>query len=353
MDQQSPTSIELMVGLGFISLLAGWLTVRDYLRGQGLAEHEPRRPVPWNGAHVALVLMFFVGLSMIVGVWFYQRAESAHLADLDTDPALLFRITAATSAIQLLSAGFALVMLKRLAGASWEDLGLDFDFFAADVGLGVRAFLVAAAPVYAVQILLTTWFPSEHPIQTLMEQATPASLWLATLSAVVVAPFAEEVVFRLLFQGWLEKAMGRFSKAARPGHSRTSSSPGLDPVAHLGSAKELEPFSTGIAPTDHRTDPIALPLTGQDNPYSSPRAPLQSALPAERTHRSMANILSIVLSSALFAVLHSWPDMVALFLFALMLGYLYQRTHRVFASIVMHACLNLTSVCMLWVNLER
>ena len=52
--------------------------------------------------------------------------------------------------------------------------------------------------------------------------------------------------------------------------------------------------------------------------------------------------------SLLFALAHAtqWPDPVPLFLFALMLGYLYQRTHRILPSIVAHFVCNGTYVIL-------
>ena len=60
--------------------------------------------------------------------------------------------------------------------------------------------------------------------------------------------------------------------------------------------------------------------------------------------------LPIVVSSLLFALAHFGygPDPIPLFLLALILGYVYQRTHRIVPSIVTHALFNGMSLFALW-----
>ena len=58
----------------------------------------------------------------------------------------------------------------------------------------------------------------------------------------------------------------------------------------------------------------------------------------------------ILISSALFALAHwgNGPDPVPLFVFALGLGYVYQRTHRAWPCILIHMLLNGLSLSQLW-----
>ena len=74
---------------------------------------------------------------------------------------------------------------------------------------------------------------------------------------------------------------------------------------------------------------------------------LRDAQPRMPDEPSMAPILA---SSLAFAFVH-WdygPSWVPLFFFALMLGYLYRQTHRLWPSVVAHACLNgLSTLVML------
>jgi membrane protease YdiL (CAAX protease family) len=58
----------------------------------------------------------------------------------------------------------------------------------------------------------------------------------------------------------------------------------------------------------------------------------------------------ITVSSAAFGLAHFGygPEPIPLFLLALVLGFLYQRTHRIIPSIVAHGLFNMFSMIILW-----
>lgn len=196
---------------------------------------------------------------------------------------------AARSVGQVAWLAFALVYLVAKSGAYLDDLGFDAARLAGDMRLGGLTFLAALVPVYAVQ-----WFfvfvldmPSKHPLVELMEKGPGFEVMvLVTFVAVVMAPLWEEFVFRVLLQGWLENLLGRIREPHAP--------------------------------------------AGEENPGLAP----------------------IVIASAIFGALHMahGPDPVALFVFALFLGYAYRQTHRVVPSIVAHFCLNAWTMVSLWVK---
>ena len=67
-------------------------------------------------------------------------------------------------------------------------------------------------PVYAVQIVLVmvVGLPSSHPtVEQLMANPSLETIAAAALMAVVIAPLFEELAFRVLLQGWLERIGGR------------------------------------------------------------------------------------------------------------------------------------------------
>jgi len=65
--------------------------------------------------------------------------------------------------------------------------------------------------------------------------------------------------------------------------------------------------------------------------------------------------LPIAVSSAIFALLHysHGPDWIPLLLLAGGMGYLYQRTHRLLPSLVVHSLLNSLSMWGLWVAVKE
>jgi len=64
--------------------------------------------------------------------------------------------------------------------------------------------------------------------------------------------------------------------------------------------------------------------------------------------------LPILLSSFLFGLAHfsHGVDPIPLFLFGIVLGYLYQRTHRLLPSIVAHMTFNAFSMFQLWLSFD-
>ena len=69
--------------------------------------------------------------------------------------------------------------------------------------------------------------------------------------------------------------------------------------------------------------------------------------------RGLTAWLPIVISSLIFALMHysHGPDWVPLIILAAGMGYLYQRTHRVVPSLVVHALLNSLSMFGLWLQI--
>jgi membrane protease YdiL (CAAX protease family) len=130
---------------------------------------------------------------------------------------------------------------------------------------------------------------------------------MASLAAVVVAPICEEIAFRLLLQGWLEKLEDQWL-----GWRTVSAT--ADEIAADDEAASVAP----LAP-----DPPSRGVAGL--PYGW--AP-------------------ILVSSLVFAAGHlgHGPDPIALFVLAIILGYVYQRSHHILPCILMHSLFNLTTL---------
>ena len=207
-----------------------------------------------------------------------------------------------------------------------------------------------------------------HPIVRLLSEGKPWMLLVCAFSAALVAPIFEEFLFRVLVQGWLEAAQRRwrrrmptlrrlFPGAAGPilltsllfagVHFRVDSPP-MNPLylayVLMGQAV-MNLLTLGFAlfwlrtmrrataaDFGWRTDKLASDVrTGVIAflAFAAPIYALQSAL--------------IWLLPGYMAV-----DPATLFLLALVLGTLYYRTHRVTPSIVVHMCLNATSLAAAW-----
>jgi membrane protease YdiL (CAAX protease family) len=323
MEQTLPLPIAIVLyAFGGVSLAVGLGLVWRVARGETLVPYEDRRPAPWRAGHIALVLLYLLvplalehAEKLLVALEGAASGESLQPDELSG--ALVFM-----SLSSLLVVGATAAVCRILAGATWADLGWRPGTVAADVRLGIVAFVALAAPLYLLQWWLTRHFPSEHPVVELLNaRRDPAIVALCAISAVVVAPITEEWMFRLFFQGWLEALAGLGDE---------------NPPAHTLPAGGQPPVPM---PPDTPTSSIFAGSPCQ----ASPTAAAPAAAGGERT---ALRLMPIAASSLLFAALHQWPDQAPLFVLALVLGYLYQRTHRILPCIVLHACLNLTSLTL-------
>ncbi|HEX3659268.1 MAG TPA: CPBP family intramembrane glutamic endopeptidase [Pirellulales bacterium] len=323
-----PTPLTTLAGGVVIAVLAAsaalWLWIgKRWLRGQALLDDEPRRRVPWSGWQLLAIFLAYLllhfGFSRVAQDWARsgpnrpaassvvppEQRTKPHVADgakaeAGDEPAASHRpltipeMKAALLANAMVNVLFGLAVVAVLcfgrAGASWADLGLPLTRLAYDIRAGVIGFFVAVVPVQLLNTLLSAFWPGEHPIVTFLSKTTEVSgVLIATGAAVAVAPLIEELLFRVVLQGWLE-----------------SNEPHAD-------AAQFMP--DGRAPIAWRP---------------------------------------IILSSAIFALLHfgHGPAPIPLFLLALVLGFLYQRTHRIWASVTLHFLFNLSSLLALWVTLS-
>jgi hypothetical protein len=83
---------------------------------------------------------------------------------------------------------------------------------------------------------------------------------------------------------------------------------------------------------------------------SSVQSPVLEKPPAIGVAGLPFSWLPISISSVLFGLAHFGygPEPIPLFFLALVLGYLYYRTHRIVPSIVAHAVFNLFTMIVLW-----
>jgi membrane protease YdiL (CAAX protease family) len=196
----------------------------------------------------------------------------------------------ANSAVELCGLAIGIALMRFQADANWSDLGLNLSRPGRDIGLGAAAFLACVAPICGLQALLESRLNYTHPlVEALRAQPDKAMLISTTLAAIVVAPLFEEFLFRVLLQGWFEAIEAK-------------------------------------------------------------RRVLRLGLPGEGPAW-----WPIVLSALLFAMMHvgQGPAPIPLFLFALVLGYLYQRTHRIWPSLVTHLLLNAGSMSVLWYQISH
>ncbi len=227
------------------------------------------------------------------------------------------------------------LLLRLVSGARLTDLGISLRAWQRQVAIGVVAILMLMPAVYTVQMicLRLPGVPDEqvraHPLQKMVrEDPTGSVAYLAVLSAVILAPILEELLFRGILQTWLIGAIGDLIQRLR---RRSSAEPDASP-ADLEYWAEDEPGeATEVA--------LDAPPPRPADPGIPPFAKEQTA---DRPFSAWAAGLGIVLTSLVFASLHApqWPAPVPLFLLSVGLGVVSHRTGSLLSPICMHAVFN-------------
>ncbi|HEX3998353.1 MAG TPA: CPBP family intramembrane glutamic endopeptidase [Pirellulales bacterium] len=290
-DAPLPLAIKLLIGaVVSLGLLTALFVAIKAWRRPPLLPYEPRRPVPWGANDLVLTVLFI----FVIG---YAGAQlTAHVQGAPPAQAGQESNTVSVngyyigSLAELAGVAIAIYLMRLVANATLSDLGFGIRRLGRDIGVGAVALLASAVPIYGLNELLTRYVKYTHQVLKSLESQPDVRMFVATaVAALVVAPLFEEFLFRVLLQGWFEK-------------------------------------------------------------IESLRRMLRLGLPGEGPAW-----WPIVLSSFLWAIMH-WQNGLAavpLFFFGLVLGYLYQRSHRIWPSMTTHFLLNATTMTALWFQIHH
>ncbi|MDA1201966.1 MAG: CPBP family intramembrane metalloprotease [Planctomycetota bacterium] len=198
-------------------------------RGQQLIESRPQRPVPWQGGDVILVALAYLQIALLAGAFLGS--------DPPTDQLLAANLLIVATATALATAW----LVGR--GATLADLGLSGGRLRQDAALASLGLALVLAPLLAMAAALNAWVPYEHPVVELLTgRRDPIAVGLVIATAVVAAPIGEELFFRRILQGWLEKVFAD----RRPGLEITMSAAAFA-LAHRGQGLAYLPlFPLGL-----------------------------------------------------------------------------------------------------------
>lgn len=326
----------LVLALAAVSVCIWVAVFRVWRRDGSVLSFEPRRPVPWGP----------VGL-VIAGVIFFLATVSGLLAPEDPpQPSQATTVAAILqdASLKLLVAGGVTAWLVMSRRATRADLGLPRTLHEglSDFVLGVLAALAALVPVYVLLNIFVEIFgdrPQNPLLKRILEDPSGPMLAAAFVSAVIVAPIFEEFVFRLLVQGWLERMLVP-ARAFLGGKTLAGGTPetGLDAWAAADDDARVPGDGPMYAEPEVGEEPLAAEAGGppEDVPIFW---------------------LPILISSLLFSSAHLGFEYgyspIPLFLLAMILGYLYQRTHRILPCIAAHMLFNGISISMLWLQIPE
>jgi membrane protease YdiL (CAAX protease family) len=301
----------LMAAAAAGSLVGWFMVIRRLRRGVDPLAFEHRTPITWTGAEALLVVCAYLVSQSVAG----SLARLLHAGDLtQTAASAIGAGSAAASFLGSLSP-LPRFMQGKVVGdlvflvLAWlvyrfarktprDQVGLaSRPLF--DLRVGLASFLLLIPPVILLQVgLVQLLGKSVHPVLVGLQHARDAEHWIWSAVAVVgTTPFVEEFLFRGVIQNWLNRA---WSFTADP----------------------------------------------QGTPAGEIVPPSQRAV-------AFAHQGPIVATAALFALVHlgNGPDPIALFFFALGLGYLFRQTNRIWAGWIVHLLLNAFSLGALLLGL--
>ena len=292
---------------------------------------------PWGGWSILAVIVVYVGVSMVVAESYAIATGRVARGRKATPAAAKGKPAAAAPAIKVEAPDFAMTeimfvnavanvivlivlpcLLHLTSGTHCADLGLSGRRWWRHAAVGVMGMLITTPAVWLVQFAaIKIWQPRGHPLEKMLrEQFSFGVGYLAVVSAVILAPMAEELLFRAIIQEWLIKVLKR--RALR----RAT----VEPHVELSSINRFD-SSAGIE------------FWEEDEAFAPPRRALQ---PAATSSNTWATSRAIVLTSLFFALLHApqWPAPIPIFVLSLVLGTVYVRTGSLIAPVIMHAAFN-------------
>jgi membrane protease YdiL (CAAX protease family) len=347
----------IVFSMGILGLLI--LSARFWLQGLMLwvagrpvfPKPESRSMQRWGFVDLAFAFALVVGLQL-------AAAYSARLLHIGPRPGpdgeMGLMLVTWVSAIQTLAVGLTTVFIAQRCNIATSSIGWSIARLFYDLRLGVKAFIIMAPPVYLLMIIVT-WLSGreyEHPIHK-MASDDPWMLLPAIFMAVILAPLGEEFAFRVLLQGFLESlSVGRFSL------EKFFVGRAFDSGSQLPLAVESQPIDSEFDVIQNpRPDAILNPYEASnalDSQASSPIEPAYLGTSSGDPFGSSEDVANsprlpwwpMVVSGLLFGLAHfeygmSW---IPLSVLGIALGWLYRITNRIWPSLVVHFCINATSM---------
>ncbi|MGB1929926.1 MAG: lysostaphin resistance A-like protein [Mariniblastus sp.] len=308
------TAFTVTTSAFFLAGILLWvLNLRRVAAGGNLIEPRDQRGIPFGFLDLIL-LYFFMAVGNLVPAWSICQIlgiEISEISKLEGNDQAMY---SAASAVGLFTCVFLTLLVYRLRyGAISLFAGL-WRRHPNDIILGLGAGVMAIPLILFFQWTITQFLDYQH--DTLEMLADKPTLWVigaSWLSAVVVAPICEEIIFRGVLQGWLQR-IGRSI---------------YDGVLVGGWDSTILKKDGGNLLEGEGDENLAGNWSRRSNSY-----------------------WPMVISSALFGLAHvgQGPAPITLFFFGLVLGYLYRKTGSLISCIVLHMMLN--GFTMFWFTLQ-
>jgi membrane protease YdiL (CAAX protease family) len=307
--------LQLMIVLCLLTLGTWvWILYRRFTGQRVLPLRSPSEPAAWGPVHVLLAFLSVLAFQLVA------HAVMLHIWDMPPvdSPVTVGKaqLHMALSSAGVLGAFFSLWLITRTSDTTARDLGIGFGPFLPGVTMGLLCFLSFATPSYVLNELLSLLDPRIHPVLDELRHSKNMQFFsYSCITVVFLSPLYEEIICRLILQGWLQSVFAR----QRPGSKADLKS--ASPGGELPGPEEFDGTDT--------------------SPGRAPGRPTCWR--------------SILLSSLFFAILHygaGLGSVGSLFLFATGLGLIYQHSGRLLPCVVMHMALNATTMLALYLEIR-
>ncbi|MFK7737959.1 MAG: lysostaphin resistance A-like protein [Pirellulaceae bacterium] len=347
----------LLFLLAVFGSITSWVVVGvAWSKGKTMLGVLPWKPRPWGFIEIVLAMITMIAAQVLV--------VAASLPLLGIDPktlqggegeagAMPLSLTAAISGSYFVTIVVICVWILLRYRCPIEVLGWSLKRLPKMVLVGIVAGLMFLPFMFAINLIvtLTSEVPYEHPVLDAMaEDGSAVSFLLACFSAVLVAPIAEEFLFRVLLQGWLQSIP--FVSPVEAIVGRFSSSLSAGPLAPI-EAVVLEPGSESASPLES----MASSKVAADNPFAvgvDASVATASGVTVQQlgSEGVIPPIWPTIVSGILFGLAH-WGyglSFIPLIALGILLGMLYRATQSIWPCIVVHFMLNASSMAALGLN---
>ncbi len=258
--------LAVLVGVFGLASIGMWAWIAQALQ-------DGRQPLPYQARPAASPNPLVATVAFAYSLVLYSGQVVAGVYPQHHGPSL--RAAQVSCLINVLIVSLLLAMLAHPSSTRLSDFGIKLGGWRRAAVNGALGFLASLLPVYSIQVLmvlvnLVLPFRNEETqhsfLQLLSSNTDPTAIAWVALAAVMLAPLAEELMFRVIIQGWLQSRV-------RPA-------------------------------------------------------------------------LAIAASAILFSAIHGFPDAIGLLPLAVILGYVYYRTHSYLAVIALHALFNAFSLAV-------
>lgn len=343
------------MSLLLIAMLVGSLASWIYLivrvrRGQPLLEVEPCAPRVWGLADLAMV----AGLFLVCQVLF--ATVYARLSNGEIPGAANGQVSAAVAAFaslgNIVAIALALFWMALRFDATPKHVGFRFSGWWRQLQIGIIATFVVLPVVYLLMAAVSIGLHSEynHPLlDEVRRNATLTSYLMGVVTAVLLAPLAEEFLFRVMIQGWLQSWSVSTPKqillGARLSERGLGDSPALEVGPPIGQNTEWD-VEAQIVDTSNPYQPVVIGLTDRSAPnVDTDQVSISTTL--DETHWvSTPPWWPSVVTGILFGLAH-WGyglSFIPLIVLGIVLGLLYRATHSIWPCFLVHFALNSTSM---------